>query len=271
MIVGPGDPTVLVGGPLAARVGDLAACASPAPNSIALGSFTVVFSRQPAARMSDPTAHGGVIAAGCLTVHVGDSGPNIAGLPVVRNDDGSYQVGRNIRIRSYDAADAARVLADLAHMAALPAGRAMLLRRDASGRTLTIIPRLFVLGLVPNAGARPANWADATPAGQPVFDGVGNKVNDHAGTQSLGTGLGTDTTVQYNPRDWPSAAYRTQPPGDVILFHEMTHGEHQAAGAHDGTPLGNNWTTNEEFNTILQENRYRDQRSQLLRFHHGDM
>jgi uncharacterized Zn-binding protein involved in type VI secretion len=66
-IIGPGSPTVLIGGMPAARVGDMAICVGP-PDVIVLGSFTVLIGGQPAARMGDMTAHGGVIVLGCPTV-----------------------------------------------------------------------------------------------------------------------------------------------------------------------------------------------------------
>ena len=69
-IVGPGMPTVLIGGLPAARVGDLAVCVGP-PDSIVMGSTTVLIGGVPAARMGDTTAHGGSIALGFPTVLIG--------------------------------------------------------------------------------------------------------------------------------------------------------------------------------------------------------
>jgi uncharacterized Zn-binding protein involved in type VI secretion len=66
-IVGPGCPTVLIGGLPAARVGDMLVCVGP-PDVIALGSFTVLIGGMPAARLGDLTAHGGSIILGCPTV-----------------------------------------------------------------------------------------------------------------------------------------------------------------------------------------------------------
>jgi uncharacterized Zn-binding protein involved in type VI secretion len=66
----PGEPTVLIGGIPAARVGDMATCTGP-PDSIAMGSGTVFIGGMPAARMGDVTAHGGTIVAGCPTVLIG--------------------------------------------------------------------------------------------------------------------------------------------------------------------------------------------------------
>jgi uncharacterized Zn-binding protein involved in type VI secretion len=65
-----GSPTVLIGGLPAARVTDQATCVGPS-DVIMMGSLTVLINGLPAARMGDPTAHGGVIAAGCPTVLIG--------------------------------------------------------------------------------------------------------------------------------------------------------------------------------------------------------
>ena len=69
-IIGPGAPTVLIGGMPAARVGDMAVCVGP-PDSVIVGAFTVLIGGQPAARMGDSTAHGGTIILGMPTVLIG--------------------------------------------------------------------------------------------------------------------------------------------------------------------------------------------------------
>lgn len=69
-ILPPGEPTVLIGGLPAARVGDMATCSGP-PDTITAGSATVLIGGQPAARQGDQTAHGGVIAAGAPNVLIG--------------------------------------------------------------------------------------------------------------------------------------------------------------------------------------------------------
>ena len=69
-IIGPGAPTVLIGGMPAARVGDMAVCVCP-PDSVIVGAFTVLIGGQPAARMGDSTAHGGTIILGMPTVLIG--------------------------------------------------------------------------------------------------------------------------------------------------------------------------------------------------------
>ncbi len=68
--LGPGAPTVTIGGVPAAVVGDNAACAGP-PDSIVAGSATVTIGGKPAARMGDSTAHGGSIVVGDFTVMIG--------------------------------------------------------------------------------------------------------------------------------------------------------------------------------------------------------
>lgn len=69
-VSGPCVPTVIVGGLPAATVGDMCVCVGP-PDSIAMGSGSVVINYKPAARMGDSTAHGGVIVAGCPSVLIG--------------------------------------------------------------------------------------------------------------------------------------------------------------------------------------------------------
>ncbi|HEY8747133.1 MAG TPA: PAAR domain-containing protein [Tepidisphaeraceae bacterium] len=69
-IVGPGAPTVLIGGMPAATATDMCVCVGP-PDVIAMGSTTVLIGGKPAARMGDPTAHGGAIVLGCPTVLIG--------------------------------------------------------------------------------------------------------------------------------------------------------------------------------------------------------
>ncbi len=69
-IVGPGAPTVLIGGLPAAKVGDLAICIGP-PDAVIKGSSTVKIMGLPAARMGDKTAHGSTILLGFPLVMIG--------------------------------------------------------------------------------------------------------------------------------------------------------------------------------------------------------
>ena len=69
-VIGPGIPTVLIGGLPAATLGDSCTCVGP-PDTIIKGSATVLIGGKPAARLGDSTAHGGVIVAGCPVVMIG--------------------------------------------------------------------------------------------------------------------------------------------------------------------------------------------------------
>lgn len=69
-VLGPGEPTVLIDGLPAARVGDSLVCVGP-PDTIVSGSATVMIGGVPAARVGDSTAHGGQIVEGALNVIIG--------------------------------------------------------------------------------------------------------------------------------------------------------------------------------------------------------
>jgi len=69
-IIGPGAPTVLIGGLPASVVGDAVTCVGP-PDSTVKGSATVLITNRPAVRIGDTTAHGGTIVMGLPTVMIG--------------------------------------------------------------------------------------------------------------------------------------------------------------------------------------------------------
>ena len=70
-IIGPGCPTVLIGGMPAAVMGDMCTCAG-GPAAIIKGSATVLIGGKPAARLGDQTAHGGsIVGPGLPTVMIG--------------------------------------------------------------------------------------------------------------------------------------------------------------------------------------------------------
>jgi uncharacterized Zn-binding protein involved in type VI secretion len=69
-IIGPGVPTVIIAGSIAAVVSDKCTCIGPL-DVITQGSTTVFFGGKPAARMGDMTAHGGVIVTGAPNVIIG--------------------------------------------------------------------------------------------------------------------------------------------------------------------------------------------------------
>ena len=69
-VIGPGAPTVLIGGLPAARVGDMLTCVGP-PDTIVMGSPTVLIEGMPAAFLGSETAHGGTIISGIPNVMIG--------------------------------------------------------------------------------------------------------------------------------------------------------------------------------------------------------
>lgn len=76
-IVGPGAPTVLVGGKPAAVAGDLHVCSlppighQPTVSAFPMGSATVLFGGKPALRTTDVCSCGAMAAVGAPTVIVG--------------------------------------------------------------------------------------------------------------------------------------------------------------------------------------------------------
>lgn len=71
VVQGPGVNTVVIGHAPAATQDTACTCAAPVSNTIASGSTTVKIGYKAAARASDPTAHGGFILTGCVTVLIG--------------------------------------------------------------------------------------------------------------------------------------------------------------------------------------------------------
>lgn len=71
-VIPPCAITVITGNMIQARIGDMCVCAGP-PDMIAMGSVTVIVRGQPAARILDNTAHGGIIVTGFPTVLIGDA------------------------------------------------------------------------------------------------------------------------------------------------------------------------------------------------------
>jgi uncharacterized Zn-binding protein involved in type VI secretion len=118
-ILPPCFPTVRIAGLFAARVTDPAMCVGP-PDSISLGSQSVLIGGLPAARMTDLTIHGGNIVMGCPTVNIGD--------PVVAFP--FSVVGTTAQISQIQVA--------LAALYSTPSGKALIANIAASGHIVTI-------------------------------------------------------------------------------------------------------------------------------------
>jgi uncharacterized Zn-binding protein involved in type VI secretion len=70
-ILPPGSPNVFTNSLPQARATDMAMCLAGPPDVVANGSTTVTVNDLPAARISDPTAHGGMITGGSSNVEIG--------------------------------------------------------------------------------------------------------------------------------------------------------------------------------------------------------
>jgi uncharacterized Zn-binding protein involved in type VI secretion len=84
-----GEPTVRIGYLPAARAGDQCLCIGVGTlDEIKEGASTVLIGGKPAARFGDKTAHNGVVAVGCPTVHIGNTPQGAAlmkaGAPLVK-------------------------------------------------------------------------------------------------------------------------------------------------------------------------------------------
>lgn len=69
-IMPPGEPTVLIGGMPAAVATGMCTCVGP-PDTLAVGSATVLIGGKMAVRQGDTTAHGGQVTLGFPTVLIG--------------------------------------------------------------------------------------------------------------------------------------------------------------------------------------------------------
>jgi len=70
-IIAASAPTVMICSMPAAVMGDMCMCVGP-PDTILMGSTGVFFCGKPAARLGDPTSHGGSIVVGVPTVLIGE-------------------------------------------------------------------------------------------------------------------------------------------------------------------------------------------------------
>ena len=69
-VIGPGVPTVTIGGMPACVLGDSCTCAGP-PDTVISGSGTVTIGGAPAVRLGDSTAHGGTVMGAAADVMIG--------------------------------------------------------------------------------------------------------------------------------------------------------------------------------------------------------
>ncbi len=129
---------------------------------------------------------------------------------VKKNDDGSYQVGKNIKVKGTDEF-VGKALNDLSEIYNLPTGRKVMDEID-KGKHETTIQELDMARARRNGAlAGPASDADAQTPGK-----------------------GSPTTISYNP-DLANDKYGTPPnqvdmPVESTLAHEMIHALHSSRG-----------------------------------------
>lgn len=221
-ILPPGCPTVLIGGQPAARATDLCTCVGP-PDVIVKGSAMVLIGGLLAARIGDSTAHGGTITIGMVNVLVGDAGLSAAGvgtggppggnyvgivgnLPMYKMPDGTIQIGKAITIKG-DAAFQSKVISDLQKINRTSTGGKLIQSIDGSGRKMNI---------------EPGTGGNATGYTNPA-----DRFTKPDGT----AGSGTDSVIAYDPdtQTIGPEAWGTRPPA-IGLAHEMVHGDQAMHG-----------------------------------------
>jgi hypothetical protein len=158
--------------------------------------------------------------------------------------NGDLKLGNAIAIKGtaeFKAAVSNRLLT----IGRFPSGVQVLEKIEKSGKAMTIVEYTG-----DNSFAGAANYRDATPAGQPAFQGK-RPILDASGKQVMGTGKGSDTKLEFNPKlTLPNDQNPADPmPNDAVLFHEMNHGNHHMNATFDGKPKPG-WSTQEEENTI---------------------
>ncbi len=229
-IAGPCMPNVLIGSMPSARATDLATCVGP-PDSIAMGSPTVLIGGLQAARIGDPTVHGGSIVVGFPTVMIGVAG--LVGVQIVPDDFVGPLLPNQMRESEAAAALATleaiargqsqvklqgppefqgQALAALARLMSRPTGRALVNDLASSSHSTTIRPT--TVGNSENAN----NWNNGlynTAAGKP--------------------GPGSDNTVDWNPDKTKlnGEPWQERDPA-VGLGHELVHSYHDVHGTTDG-------------------------------------
>ena len=146
------------------------------------------------------------------------------------------------------------VVADYARICRSPHGQALIRSLHAAGKTVTI-QKPDAPTDPPNAWTRPDDPQAATAAGKPTGE------TDAQGNPVLGTGNGSNTTVNYIPSDWPSPTDRDSPPSDVMLYAQLRQAESQTRGVDDPAKRATGQPLADEKNDVERYKREREARS----------
>ena len=161
---------------------------------------------------------------------------------VTKLPDGTLKVGDHILIRpGVDNPEfQSLVMRDLGVMSSTPSGRGMLdnIQNNPGGHDVTI--REYT-------AAEAAKWGENNSLAYRQGDG-GLLTYDASGNPVPGSGAGTE--IAYNPSIKLGPAGQEEP-ADAVLFHEMSHAEHNANGTNRaGDAMDHGWDNREEWQTI---------------------
>ncbi len=220
----------------AARVSDMCVCVGP-PDTIAMGSTTVLIGGMMAARLGDLTVHGGSIVMGFPQVMIGEVGSGggttlPGGLGVSSLPNGDLKVGNHIIISGSDEFKK-KAVADLCVLGNTKTGKDILEALDKNRHDVTIKELDMATAQANGALAQRVNGADA-------FDPA----------------KGSATIVSYNPdlkdKYTDAAGKQYDMPVQSTLGHELIHAAHNDRGTNErSTPDPKEAGSNmEEANTI---------------------
>ena len=173
--------------------------------------------------------------------------------------NGDILVGNNITITGSEDFKL-KTLDRLMQIGGTTSGKETLDNITLSGKKITIIETTVdnsFAGWVPNGKDKNGNSLylvadieNSVAKGKKVYDGNNEWLIN--GKPLIGTGLGADVQLQFNPNlKLRGIANALDPmPNDAILFHELVHASHIMHGQLDNTPTFNEWDNLEEKTTI---------------------
>src|SRR5262245_10109751 len=195
----PCSVNTLIGSKRAARLGDFALCAGPM-DVVFKAASTVLINDLPAARLTDTTAHVGLITT--------------PGEPTVLIGDPAFALPSNITVEG-DPSFQNKTIRDLYLISTMPSGAALLSRLGTAGKPLSIVPYTG-----PNGFCTPESDSDA-----------------RSGTA---TGSVVQYNPDFTTTTWDNAGNKINEPPQAILDHELNHALANALGTHrygtDPTP-----------------------------------
>jgi len=156
---------------------------------------------------------------------------------VFRDDKGNFAIGvGRIMIAPDDIRFVTDVVDDLGRLVHTPAGEEVLQQGDALGRPVRIV-KPDPPTEPPNAWTVPDDLAAAAAAGVSL-----GRAGD--GSARSGTGTGCDSTIVYDPADWPLPGDPRSPSSVEVLLSMLRQANLNARGGSDPAKPG--WGTETE-------------------------